>query len=118
MLEFILGRASSGKSYEICKRIAECVRSGGSPVFIIPEQFSFESEKRILSLLGDRDAQAVKVLSFSRLCDEVESITGGSASGELTDSDKIILMNIALKNTREKLKYFGRYSASSGFAKM
>ncbi len=117
MLQFILGRASSGKSYEICRRIAECVKRGKNPVLIIPEQFSFESEKRLLSLLGDADMQKVKVLSFSRLCDEVESITGGMR-GEISDSDKIILINTALKRTRDKLKYFGKYSLSSGLAKM
>ena len=94
MLQFVLGRALSGKSYEICRRIAECVKTGGEPVLIIPEQFSFESEKRILSLLGDGNAQKVKVLSFSRLCDEVEDFSGGGSYGELNDCDKIILMNI------------------------
>ncbi len=118
MLRFIVGRALSGKSYEICRRIAECVKEGLTPVLIIPEQFSFESEKRILSLLGDCDAQKVKVLSFSRLCDEVESIYGGGAVGEIGDSDKTILMSTALKNVREKLKYFGKYSLSSGLSKM
>ena len=109
MLKFILGRASSGKSYEIVKRISECVKAGETPVLIVPEQFSFESEKRILFSLGDSDAQKVKVLSFSRLCDEVENIVGGSAAGELTDSDKIILMSTALRNTKDRLKYFARY---------
>ncbi len=118
MLEFIVGRAQSGKSYEVCRRIAESVKRGAQPILIIPEQFSFESEKRILSMLGDRDAQKVKVLSFSRLCDEVENLYGGGAVGEISDSDKIILINTALKNTRDRLKYFGKYSLSSGLSKM
>lgn len=118
MLQFVSGRASSGKSYEICRRIAECVKSGGTPVLIIPEQFSFESEKRILSMLGDADAQKVKVLSFSRLCDEVESIYGGGANVQLSDSDKIILMNTALRRVKGELKYFGRYASSTGFSNM
>ena len=118
MLKFILGRASSGKSYHIVRKIAECVRAGETPVLIVPEQFSFESEKRVLFSLGDSDAQKVKVLSFSRLCDEVENIVGGRGVGELTDSDKIIIMSNALHSTRDKLKYFGRYVNSTGFAKM
>ncbi|MBO4432169.1 MAG: hypothetical protein J5852_01420, partial [Clostridia bacterium] len=118
MLKFILGRASSGKSYHIVRKIAECVRAGETPVLIVPEQFSFESEKRVLFSLGDSDAQKVKVLSFSRLCDEVENIVGGRGVGKLTDSDKIIIMSNALHSTRDKLKYFGRYVNSTGFAKM
>ena len=77
MLHFILGRAATGKSYNICERIAECVDNGINPILIVPEQFSFESEKRILDRLGDDGAQKVKVLSFSRLCDEVERSIGG-----------------------------------------
>ena len=117
MLKFVLGRALCGKSYYICQSIAECVKKNKSPVLIIPEQFSFESEKRILSLLGDSEAQKVKVFSFSRLCDEVESITGGQTS-ELTDSEKIILMTAALKSVRPNLKYFSKYAVSPGFSKM
>lgn len=118
MLQFISGRASSGKSYEICRRIAECVKNGKEPVLIIPEQFSFESEKRILELLGDSGAQKVKVLSFSRLCDEVENITGGGALAQISDSDRIILMNTALRGVRDKLTYFGKYAVSPGFTKL
>ena len=118
MLQFILGRASSGKSYEVCRRIAECVKEGKQPVLIIPEQFSFESEKRILKLLGDSDAQKVKVLSFSRLCDEVESVAGGSANEPFSDSDKIIIMTAAMKKAGQELKYFGKYMLSSGFTGM
>ena len=59
MLQFILGRASSGKTYQIIQKIAECVQSGESPILLVPEQFSFESEKNILDALGDSGAQRV-----------------------------------------------------------
>ena len=48
MLQFILGRASSGKTYTITQKIAECISQGKNPVLLVPEQFSFESEKNIL----------------------------------------------------------------------
>ena len=118
MLTFILGRASSGKSYKVCRMIADRVRRGEAPVLIIPEQFSFESEKRILSLLGECDAQKVKVLSFSRLCDEIENIAGGGAGEPLSDPDKIIIMNTAMRSVKKELKYFGKYSLSPGFTDM
>ena len=61
MLQFILGRASSGKTYTITQKIAECISQGGHPVLLVPEQFSFESEKNILDVVGDGDAQKVSV---------------------------------------------------------
>ena len=70
MLQFILGRASSGKTYTVTEKIAECLSQGKSPVLLVPEQFSFESEKNILDRVGDSNAQKVSVISFTRLCDD------------------------------------------------
>ncbi len=118
MLQFILGRASSGKTYTITQKIAECISQGEHPVLLVPEQFSFESEKNILDVVGDGDAQKVSVISFTRLCDEVERVAGGVCGEGVTDADKIILMTKAIKGCREELKRFKRYSNSSSFAKM
>ena len=117
MLKFILGRASSGKSYNTYRLIEKCVKDGQTPVLIIPEQFSFESEKRILSILGDKDTQRVKVLSFTRLCDEIEHLNGGAVK-DISDADRVILMSRAIRSVRDKLKCFSSYSGSSGFSKI
>lgn len=116
MLQFILGRASSGKTYTVTEKIANCVRQGNSPVLLVPEQFSFESEKNILDVLGDSDAQKVTVISFSRLCDEVERINGGVCGTSISDTDKIILMSKAIRLCQSELKRFKKYGNSSSFA--
>ena len=116
MLQFILGRASSGKTYTVTEKIANCVRQGNSPVLLVPEQFSFESEKNILDVLGDSDAQKVTVISFSRLCDEVERINGGVCGTSISDTDKIILMSKAIRLCQAELKRFKKYGNSSSFA--
>lgn len=118
MLQFIIGRASSGKTYTVTEKIAECVDMGVSPILLVPEQFSFESEKLVLKRLGDSDAQKVSVLSFSRLCDEVECANGGICGHTLTDADKVILMNKALSHCKDELLRWGRYASSSGFSRL
>lgn len=118
MLQFILGRASSGKTYTVTQQIAECISRGESPVLLVPEQFSFESEKNILGVVGDGAAQKVSVVSFTRLCDEVERTNGGVCSESITDADKVILMNRAIKLCRDSLKRFKKYVGSSSFARM
>ena len=118
MLQFILGRASSGKTYTVTQKIAECISQGDAPVLLVPEQFSFESEKNILDAVGDGNAQKVSVISFTRLCDEVERIAGGVCGEGITDADKIILMSKAIKLCRDELKRFKKYSNSSSFARM
>ena len=118
MLTFILGRAATGKSYRITEQIADCVAEGKKPILIVPEQFSFESEKRILERLGDNGAQNVSVLSFSRLCDEIERIEGGICGKTLTDADRLILMSRAVKQSASELKIWYKYARSVGFVRM
>lgn len=118
MLQFILGRASSGKTYTVTKKIAECISQGESPVLLVPEQFSFESEKNILDCVGDGNAQKVSVISFTRLCDEVERIAGGVCGESITDADRVILMSRAIKFCRCELKRFKKYVASNSFARL
>ncbi len=118
MLQFILGRASSGKTYTVTQKIAECITQGENPVLLVPEQFSFESEKNILDIVGDEAAGRVAVISFTRLCDEIERVVGGVCGESITDADRIILMNRAIKLCREDLLRFKKYAASSSFARL
>lgn len=118
MLQFILGRASSGKTYTVTQKIAECISQGESPVLLVPEQFSFESEKNILDVVGDTAAQRVSVISFTRLCDEIERVVGGVCGESITDADRVILMNRAIKICREELVRFKKYVSSSSFAQL
>lgn len=118
MLQFVLGRASSGKTYTVTQKIAECIAQGENPVLLVPEQFSFESEKNILDVVGDGNAQKVSVISFTRLCDEVERIAGGICGEGITDSDRIILMSKAIKLCRDELKNFKKYANSTSFARL
>lgn len=118
MLQFILGRASSGKTYTVTQKIAECLMQGESPVLLVPEQFSFESEKNILDVVGDGAAQRVSVISFTRLCDEIERIVGGVCGESITDADRIILMNKAIRLCKNDLMRFKKYAASSSFASL
>ena len=116
MLQFIFGCAASGKTFKILELIKQAVENGEKPVLIVPEQFSFESEKAVLELLGDKDAQKVYVTSFSRLCDESERRNGGICGTKLTDSDKLIFISQAIKDSKNDLLLWNRYTSSSGFA--
>ena len=82
MLELILGRVGTGKSEYLYERLGECARGDAEKIIlIVPEQYSFESERNILTRLGNRLAQRVEVLSFTRLCDRFFREYRGHASG-------------------------------------
>ncbi len=116
MLKFILGKPACGKSFNIINKVAALARSQKQSLIIVPEQFTFETERAVLRALGDNLAQSVSVLSFSRIADEVGRLSGGISAKALSDAEKIIFMNKALKNSAENLKLWGRYVNSVSFA--
>ena len=52
MLRFVTGGAGFGKSTYLIDRAAELADKGKKVVFIVPEQFSFESDKKLYKALG------------------------------------------------------------------
>ena len=76
MLNFIYGRAGSGKTTKIIEMIKECVDKKQRAYLIVPEQQAFISES-MLAFLDPSSALCFEVISFSRLCDIVFSKYGG-----------------------------------------
>ena len=118
MLRFVSGRAASGKTYTVLTMLENAVKAGQKPILLVPEQFSFESERAVLRRLGDIGAQSVSVVSFTRLCDEVERAVGGACARVLSEPDKLILMGKAIRNAEYELEVWRHYSRSSGFARV
>ena len=80
MLRLIKGAAGTGKSSFIRREIAKlCEGNEANVILLVPEQFSFETEREFYELLGAERAGKVKVLSFMRLCDDVFRQYGGMA---------------------------------------
>ncbi len=117
MLQFIFGKPASGKTYTVLERIKALSEKGEKCVVIVPEQFSFETERAVLKVLGDKAALSTEVLSFSRIYDEVSRSFGGIAGRVLGDCDKIIFMKRALESVKDELTLWGKYTHSVSFAK-
>ncbi len=117
MLQFIFGKSATGKSYTIFSKIASAVLEDKPCVLIVPEQFTFESEREALRVLGDKNAQKCTVLSFTRLFETVANEVGGTASKVLTEADRIIFMSRVLKNVAGELILWKRFVNSVNFAK-
>lgn len=69
-MRFILGRSGTGKSTKVLDEIKNCIESGFDKpiIYIVPEQFSFEAEKRLINVIGKNGVIGTQVLSFKRLC--------------------------------------------------
>lgn len=116
MLQLILGAPATGKTHFLLNKIKENSLSAKKSVLIVPEQFTFESERAVLSFVGDSAALDVSVLSFSRLCDEIANISGGLAGRVLGDADKVIFMHRALDSVKDDLTLWGKYTRNVNFS--
>lgn len=110
MLHIITGRTGSGKTRKIRKLIADTAFSEpNKAVLIVPEQFSFETERAMLQLLGNEKGNTAEVLSFSRLAEKVLDKCGKLPDKTVDDSTRAILMSIAVESLGEKTVKFRRY---------
>ena len=116
MLNIIYGRAATGKTTLMLEKIKSEVENGQDVVYIVPEQFSFESERAVLNLLGDRLSGKVTVLSFSSLADTLTRLCGGTSRMVLSDADKILFMSKTLKSLEDELTVWKKFISSPGFA--
>lgn len=115
MLRFLFGRAATGKSYTVLENIKQDVISGKSVVLLVPEQFTFESERTLLHTLGDKATTNVSVLSFTRLYDEISRRVGGRVADLISEYDRFILMSRALFGVSDMLSVWAQYVKSPKF---
>ena len=80
---------------------------------LVPEQYSFETEKAMLRLAGPVRANAIHVYSFTRLAETVFRREGGAAGRRLSDGGRRILMSSAIAACEDQLDVY-RSAAQSG----
>ncbi|MDD6808194.1 MAG: PD-(D/E)XK nuclease family protein [Oscillospiraceae bacterium] len=117
MLNIITGRSGSGKTTYIHSLLKEkAMRGENKLLLIVPEQFSFASERRILTDLDAKNAQNIEVLSFTRLSNYVNRNLGG-LSGNFADDDiRLIIMLRALEGLTDKLDLYSKHKKSVSLA--
>ena len=110
MLHLILGRAGTGKTAWLHEQLRSFVLAGHSElILLVPEQDSFAHERALLNLLGEQQAGAVEVLSFTRLADSLFRACGGRCGRVgLSDAQRALAMSLALDAVRDKLTLFAQ----------
>ena len=113
MLSLIYGPSKSGKTEYIFKLLKDKAKLKEETLLFVPEQFSFENERKLLEILGNSDAIFAPVLSFSRLCDEIKRIYGGSAGTVIDEGLRLLILTKTLKSLKGELKYFKTSTANT-----
>ncbi len=115
MLHIILGRASTGKTFSVLHSVAQDIKNNRNPVLLVPEQFTFESERALLHTLGDSASLGSTVLSFTRLYDEIARKIGGRVADLINEIEQIILLGRAMSEVADTLKLWKRFIHSPRF---
>ncbi|MBQ4395891.1 MAG: PD-(D/E)XK nuclease family protein [Clostridia bacterium] len=109
MLQFVCGTAGSGRTAYVRRQAAALAREGKRTAILVPEQFSFETERAMLMCLSPAEADRVEVFSFTKLAARLAREAGGLAGRRLDECGRAAVMNVALSSVRDHLVlYAGR----------
>lgn len=114
MLTILMGRAKTGKSDTVLRRIAE-LGDSGQQILLVPEHASHQAEVDLCCICGPTASRHAEVLSFRRLSDRVLAITGGIAQVTLDAGGKLLTLQKALMEVMPSLTVYRRPSQKSAF---
>lgn len=113
MLKLIIGRAGTGKSTLMLRRI--CEQADGRHVLLVPEPQSHEMERRLCGRGGPSVCRYAEVLTFSRLANRVFQTAGGAGRQELDAGGRLLLMWRAVRSVADVLQVYARPSQRPAF---
>lgn len=117
-LQFIIGRAGAGKTYTLIKDMID--KSQEMPdkkfVAVVPEQYSMETQKEILTKHPRGGCFNIEVTSLTRLAYAVFEEQGVTDLNVMDDLGKILVIRKVLEECKEKLKVYKSKTSMMGFA--
>ncbi|MBR1555185.1 MAG: exodeoxyribonuclease V subunit gamma, partial [Oscillospiraceae bacterium] len=108
--QFILGGCGAGKSHTLMQNIKTDLQAGNSAVMIVPQQFSFEAEKRLYDFLDAELFNRMKVYSFETLSKDILLKYGSAGRSYATEQENLLFLYQTIQecNQRNALKVLGR----------
>ena len=111
-IRFIYGRAGAGKSQWCIDNIKERINDNKIKklIFIVPEQYTFNTENKILKSIGESALLNTQVLSFKKMAREVFEECGGRVKEIINESGRSMLIHKVLNDKIESFDYFRKIS--------
>ncbi|WP_332834962.1 helicase-exonuclease AddAB subunit AddB [Clostridium perfringens] len=116
-LKIIYGRAGTGKSTFCINQIKKKINNSPNNklILLVPEQFTFQTENKVLSAIGERYVLNAEVLSFKRLAHNVFNECGGATRTIMGDAGKSMLIFKVLEDLGDNMTVFKNASRQKGF---
>ncbi|MBR3629696.1 MAG: exodeoxyribonuclease V subunit gamma, partial [Oscillospiraceae bacterium] len=119
MLHCILGGCGTGKSTQLMEKLQKSLSDGKRTIIIVPEQFSFEAEKKLYQVLGARLFNKLRTCSFVTLSrDILQQFGTAQRSGSYaSEQEKLLFLYQAVKtcSQRKEFRLMERRAQSSEF---
>ena len=114
----IYGRSGVGKTRLILEKAAAAQEQGKKVIYLVPEQFSLQSEKALLAATNGRGLFNAQVLSFRRMAYLVFAemgLAGLYNKKNLDDASKNMLLRKILSELKDNLLFFKGSVDKAGF---
>lgn len=115
-LRFIVGTAGTGKTHLCMDEIIKNQKDGkGRQIFIVPEQFTSQTERDLITHGQQNAILTAEVLSFGRLAHQVFSKNGVGKKTPLGDIGKSMALQKVLLEEKENITFFKNAMDKNGF---
>ena len=115
-LKFIIGGAGTGKSYTAYENVIREAESRPDVLYyiIVPEQFTMQTQKNVVSMSSRGGILNIDVLSFQRLAYRVFEETGGDTLALLDDIGKSMILRKLTEERESDYPYLGNQIRKPG----
>jgi ATP-dependent helicase/nuclease subunit B len=116
-VQFVIGRAGTGKTHRCLTSIAAAVRAdplGPSIYWIVPKQATFMTERMLVCEVGA--FCRARVVSFEQLGREIFAHAGGNVIPEVTPLGRQMVIGHLLRQLKPQLGYFAGSARPPGLA--
>jgi len=116
-LRFIYGRAGSGKTRFCLGEIKSKLAAGTAQplVLLVPEQFTFQAERDLITVLGTGGILKTEVLSFRRMAYRAFNEAGGITYPHIHPAGKCMILYRILDKMRDSFRVFSKSADRQGF---
>ncbi len=102
MFTLITGCCGSGKSVKLMEHIRTGLSRKGEVWILVPEQFSFEAEKRLYHFLGAKDFNCLRTFSFATLSRHILECCRQGKQYHASEQQKLLCLFRAVQAVQER----------------